>query len=625
MIGFFFLILPKEVSAKTINSSISGVDKPGITFESNKNEETQELIRKDLKVNSINVTPSLLLPKDIDFSNWQTESIVKWNGIAQMENESYELSEEEQKDNGGYQYRVGLKTEISLITRNDTIPRYQTRYVGYGFQLRDPTTVTYDIADYQLLKDGTFKVNGNFVNLPSESNNGIYEMHKWPDMNKYQQNNRDAYYSVLGYHNPNNDDNILSSDLDISDGGSIGIEYFFLRKVIQPNPQGSDIFMLSSVRFLFPQLVKSIYRDIDNPNGSDLAPSEKTGYNTKMDDTIETSAKDISDYVFDHYEIVEENASSVPTSTDKKWTGKMTDKKRAIVFYYKKKTPDISLTKKAGKKEYYLGETASYTLQMKNIGTGELTDAKLTDKLPEGMSKPNNIKLDGQVINEGTNNSNSLGQYFEWEESKRELYVYSTKLAADSLMTLTYDSKIESGLVGQEKINHAKLQGSNIGDEPIADELIKIIDKKILLHIRQEVLDTNENIVVPETATICLNNLNKEDANDVLGRITMIVPSYLVDSNKSYKSVGLLWNPNYPIFLPSLTIPEFYSYAGYQLTSTNALHNSENRNNDSIEELNYLNNSEYWLTVYIRPSITPDGPPFYNWDYKENDFGKIKS
>jgi hypothetical protein len=66
-------------------------------------------------------------------------------------------------------------------------------------------------------------------------------------------------------------------------------------------------------------------------------------------------------------------------------------------------------------------------------------------------------------------------------------------------------------------------------------------------------------------------------------------------------------------------VPQYYTYAGYVATTTNTPHNSASRSSGSIV-LDYANNYEQWLTVYIIPA-EPAGR--YTWDIRTNDFGKL--
>jgi hypothetical protein len=66
-------------------------------------------------------------------------------------------------------------------------------------------------------------------------------------------------------------------------------------------------------------------------------------------------------------------------------------------------------------------------------------------------------------------------------------------------------------------------------------------------------------------------------------------------------------------------IPQYYTYAGYVATPTNATHNSASRSTGSIV-LNYTNDYEQWLTVYLIPA-EPTGK--YTWDIRTNDFGHL--
>ncbi|MDR0849794.1 MAG: DUF11 domain-containing protein [Propionibacteriaceae bacterium] len=73
------------------------------------------------------------------------------------------------------------------------------------------------------------------------------------------------------------------------------------------------------------------------------------------------------------------------------------------------------------------------------------------------------------------------------------------------------------------------------------------------------------------------------------------------------------------IFLITDIVPQYYSYAGYNATTTDVPHDPVARLIGSIG-LDFDDGHEYWVTVYISPQSVPAD---YSWDVRTNDFGTI--
>lgn len=135
------------------------------------------------------------------------------------------------------------------------------------------------------------------------------------------------------------------------------------------------------------------------------------------------------------------------------------------------------------------------------------------------------------------------------------------------------------------------------------------------LHIKQEVLNSRLDLVSPTKGFAAIKN--------DLEQYTMEIPSYLSDTNQRYKLVKIKASDMNNPYSVSVKTPEFYSYVGYQLTQTESTHLAANRINAPIEKIDLSKGLDRWLTAYIEPKLITDVPPFYNWDYKVNDFGKV--
>lgn len=300
-------------------------------------------------------------------------------------------------------------------------------------------------------------------------------------------------------------------------------------------------------------------------------------------------------------------------------------KDRILYAKWDELPPELQLDKTANKKMVEAGETVSYTITMKNKSKSTLKDAKLGDIIPEGMSKPDKIKLDGLSISEGKANANGDGAYYTWSPTEQMLTVYYNELLGNAEKKLTYDSKVTSGKSEETKKNSATFVGSNSHNGATANYTVTVVGPKATIHVKQEVLGKHGEIVVPKTGYLTLDHVNSNDVSDKKNQVSMVIPSYEGDTDQAYKDVKLKLNYGYTGYLPKEVVPEFYVYDGYQLTSDNGNHRSANKKAGEMPVVNLAEKQEYWLTVYIKPKISEDGPPFYNWDYKTNDFGIVKN
>lgn len=286
---------------------------------------------------------------------------------------------------------------------------------------------------------------------------------------------------------------------------------------------------------------------------------------------------------------------------------------------------ELDLDKTSDKKLYEAKEVVHYTITMKNKTNGVLKDARLGDMIPEGLSKPENIKLDNVLLKEGSTNANSEGAYYTWNPVERTLTLHYKELSGKGERKLTYDSTVVSGKANETKTNKAIFTGSNSKGTAGTEYSIKIVGPKAKLHVKQEVVGKHNEIVVPKMGYLQLDHVNTTNTADKKNQVSLTMPSYEADTDKPYKDVLLKLHYGYTGYLPKEVIPEFYNYDGYQLTTDNGNHKSANRTASKMPVLDLKDNQEYWLTIYVKPKTGEDGPPFYNWDSKTNDFGLVKS
>lgn len=292
--------------------------------------------------------------------------------------------------------------------------------------------------------------------------------------------------------------------------------------------------------------------------------------------------------------------------------------------------PKLGIVKEASPTKVKVGEVVNYTVTLSNTGDVYAEKPIIKDILPEGMEKPSNIVLQGGLsvpLEEGSTNANEWGEYYEWDEGTRTLTVYISQTdnqAPNSNRVLTYSSKVVQGTAGELKTNIATGSAANTTDKPSDKATVTVDRTMIWFHVKQEIVNRQNSVVLPTTGSLNLKNVDVANISNQMSESSMIIPSYEADTNQAFKTVAFIWNEEYKGYLPEAKIPELYTYIGYQLTAVEQTHQSVNRVNKPIPVIDYSSNSEYWLTVYIEPKTSEDGPPFYNWDYKINDFGTIK-
>lgn len=168
-----------------------------------------------------------------------------------------------------------------------------------------------------------------------------------------------------------------------------------------------------------------------------------------------------------------------------------------------------------------------------------------------------------------------------------------------------------------------------------------------LLHIRQVVLDSSNEIVVPTKGYFEVRNLLFDQTDPM--NPPVLDPNYLATftgksgddiSNNEFTSVVVPTS-----HIPSVAdqiqvtvvVPEFYQYLGYWCTD-------EGMDPGGVSHLTNTNfidlpldlfkgvlndQGEFWITMFIQPNTdrqrNTKTPQPYSWDYKKNDLGKIKT
>lgn len=570
----------------------------------------------------------------------------------------------------GYKYRSNVKNSFIILERGDTVFRWED-YGRHIVFLNEKTRIPQWYNKMKVYVKEPSKWQGIPTDMTIDPTNG-YGMWEQESMATeqlmFQSAQGSNLWTVGGYLvQPKNYptktvplnnwvlDDIYNGTMigkeanpiifDFVEGENIATNYAIF-EFDETDRESAEAAYGASRRLLDPQVVKAQYRDIDT--GEEIKKEDIYGKDKTHLTKIEAKAEPIEGYTFDHYETVSRlkggtgtlnklSGPEVPefdVSTEEKtvakkgeetWNGELRTAQQGVVFYYKENQPKISLDKKVDKENAYVGDTVSYQLDMLNKEGATLLNPHVYDILPEGVSEPEKVRLDDQVITKGSNGSSK--PYYEWNTAERKLDVYYDKLSIGEKKDLKYDVKVLSGKAKEVKRNTARFTGSNTNNIAYAYALFTILnrDNKAVIHVKQEVIGKHDEVVVPTTGYINFDQVKANNTSDQKNQLSSVIPSYESDTKMPYKDIKLKWNADYTGYQTTAKIPEFYQYDGYQLTINNGKHVSSNKKNEPISLINIANEKEYWLTIYIKPKIGEDGPPFYNWDYATNDFAKIDS
>lgn len=166
-----------------------------------------------------------------------------------------------------------------------------------------------------------------------------------------------------------------------------------------------------------------------------------------------------------------------------------------------------------------------------------------------------------------------------------------------------------------------------------------------LLHVRQVVLDPSAELVIPQEGYVKIENrlLGQVDTEPTYQTNKIVNTQEQADSlsfTTFAVSVDHLANDEDEILL-SLVVPENYHYVGqfvsHGISDPNGQSHDQGHQSLALGQaiidkgtiISPLENSEFWITFYIKPNEDDAGNQKaiqpYSWDYKKNDLGKIKT
>ena len=165
----------------------------------------------------------------------------------------------------------------------------------------------------------------------------------------------------------------------------------------------------------------------------------------------------------------------------------------------------------------------------------------------------------------------------------------------------------------------------------------------ILLHVRQVIVGDSNQLVVPEEGYLRMATNDYDGVSGTTIENADQLRQVRISSGKNADNPGFetiavnaehMDDPLDELEL-KLIIPEYYEIVGNYLTLGNADPNGashagkteadKNRNSLIFQRDDLYNDEEYFITIYLKPKLSQDGPQPYSWDYKKNDLGKIKT
>lgn len=167
--------------------------------------------------------------------------------------------------------------------------------------------------------------------------------------------------------------------------------------------------------------------------------------------------------------------------------------------------------------------------------------------------------------------------------------------------------------------NDGKLEFDTISGSNTTMEVI-IYYGQAELYARQMIYDSINDVLIPSEGYFKLNLTN---GTTIAETFNMLVNSGDEDDTVAFKKVLLTTDVTNQKFQIDPVLPSFYEYYGYKVSTTEGDHDSATINTTDDPVIDYAGNSKYYVTIYLTPTVNSGEVPFYNWDYKLNEFGEI--
>lgn len=304
---------------------------------------------------------------------------------------------------------------------------------------------------------------------------------------------------------------------------------------------------------------------------------------------------------------------------------------------------ELDLNKRVDKQVGIYGEELTYSITLdNNNNTGEAEDIVIEDVIPAGaeyvpgsLRINGNTKTDGQDADEASFVSLSNSVRFEID-----------RLNATESITLSFKVKaicISDIIINSADLSYQWSEDINNTEQTLTSNEVETEICSVLFHIRQVILNESEKLVVPREGYLKIKT-NEFDQltgatienTDQLRQVA--IPSGTNADNPTFETFVVdtknMENELDELDL-ALILPEYYEQVGYYLTLAQSDNNGTSHQGKTESDITpnklVLNRAaldgdeEYFITIYLKPKLSQDGPQPYSWDYKKNDLGKIKT
>lgn len=143
---------------------------------------------------------------------------------------------------------------------------------------------------------------------------------------------------------------------------------------------------------------------------------------------------------------------------------------------------------------------------------------------------------------------------------------------------------------------------------------VNLYQNPVTLHIRQLLTQTDPQLITPTTGYFSFSQ-TKNDQTTVVSTIAATSLSGTTDADVAYATLKLPVTHQAYFYQAAVILPEYYEYAGYQLSKQQETQSAIQSDPPLIDFTD--DHNEYWLTMYIRPSSTQK-PAFYEWQYGQD-------
>ncbi|WP_297077459.1 isopeptide-forming domain-containing fimbrial protein, partial [uncultured Enterococcus sp.] len=451
----------------------------------------------------------------VGFTNWQNDGTISFEQeFLNLDKKGKPASKQILTSIVG---RKNLYQQINTITirslSKDTVPYYSNSFNAIAVKGAEDPTLYAQSSRYKnsvlLSNSGT----GFFYDVPFDTNTSAIPGNKGinagPSITVFPNYATDKQSSFNIYLNPNQ--SAVPSLPAIGGASNLQSVYFS-----QDSPQNKTITATMKVNLYYlaansgtentlgsigytgnpsvavPQMTKILYRDVNNPK-QDISPSKTLGQRKEAGGTdtgmymepLSASSIPISGYTYKNYQVLlgrgDKNdvytSETRAVSADTTWEGAQNTSGKAhryIIFYYEKK-PDTGTIKKSNdKKDTGVVVNSStpdnivtYTLNVTNTSDHDVKGFEMQDTLPSGMSNitnslsgsPSNVQLNGTALSATSSTSND---YYSYSATNNTLSVKLNKTAIKPQETvkITYQLKVKTGTVGEQKKNTVILKSS---------------------------------------------------------------------------------------------------------------------------------------------------------------------